>query len=802
MEHGKSIVTNTVATEAPFGSNEPGEFKQIEPSYFNALPYYLPLLIFPLLILSAMQGGWWLVAPFLYMSLSTFLDPILGQDGRNMDPTNTPTRRLIWHNLPVWTWAVVWPPTLIYCLWCILISGHLVLWECVVLAVLLGMEAQAIFIVGHELIHRRSNWERKLAEFLLACASYPQYAMEHVYIHHALVGTPDDDGSPPKGLGFWTYFPREVASNLTNAWRVAKERLVRKKHAVWHYSNPFWRYGLFVLFWWGLVYWMGGVLAVALFVFFGMGCVFSMKLSNYFQHYGLRRVRLANGRWEKIQPRHSWSADWRFSNWMFFNVQRHADHHAMASRHYPLLQMTKGDESPLLPGTYSDMMNLVIRPKRWFEKMDPIVDQWREYFYPEIDDWSPYDSRVAGQRPESFDAIIEIYGLAPRLAQWIENHPELLDNLQNREFTDLDLPQGFGPDLETEMTARQGLTRLYWTFEMDLALMEDQISELPIADSSDAVESMRNWGNDKAFQISMHVLRGNLKAVEAKIAYSNLAEATVKTVTKSVITDLEEVHGSLGENGFAVYVLRELASHEIYPGSHIRVLIIHDNERSKSMDRLGTRLGEALKNLADDNLQFGPCSNDQQYCMVSSIQNLPDLCRSEDLNVYLDLARMSCIYLSGNTSILEKIQQRRTEILDAPNQRESMLTQLKHTLADNRPETSTISQNLALIDRSALLILLGNNAVASDLGLAPQASKVLEHTGISELPETASFFSELRLMQAIVGGIDFDLANANQKTRELVATACGIGQNESLDEVIQTKTTKLHEDLHSIVNNV
>ena len=265
---------------------------------------------------------------------------------------------------------------------------------------------------------------------------------------------------------FWRYFPKELASNLTNSWKAAGERLARRRLSLWHYSNPFWRYGLGLAFWYGLVFWMSGIWAVLVFAFLGLCCVFSMKISNYFQHYGLRRVRLPNGRWEKVMPRHSWSADWKFSNWMFFNMQRHADHHAMASRHYPLLQVRSADESPELPGTYGDLMNLVLRPKRWFEKMDPLVDQWRKHFYPEIDDWSGYDSPVTAARPDAFEAIVEIFGAAPRLAKWIERNPELLDNLKDREFTDLDLPKGFGPDEESEAIARRGLARLYWTIEM------------------------------------------------------------------------------------------------------------------------------------------------------------------------------------------------------------------------------------------------------------------------------------------------------------------------------------------------
>ena len=123
-----------------------------------------------------------------------------------MDPAKTPKRRLFWHNLPVWIWAVLWPPTLIFGMWQVLAAPSLTTWEGVVLAIILTMEAQAVFVVGHELIHRPATWEGRLGEFLLASASYPQYATEHVYVHHAKVGTPHDLGSAAKGESFLEIF--------------------------------------------------------------------------------------------------------------------------------------------------------------------------------------------------------------------------------------------------------------------------------------------------------------------------------------------------------------------------------------------------------------------------------------------------------------------------------------------------------------------------------------------------------------------------------------------------------------------
>ena len=124
--------------------------QHIEPSIRNALPHYLPLGIFPLLLAAAAYGGWWLLPAFLFMSVAGPLDRALGPDGRNMDPAKTSERHLLWHNLPVWAWAFLWPPTLIFGMWQILVANRFAIWEDVLLVIILTMEAQAVFVVGHE----------------------------------------------------------------------------------------------------------------------------------------------------------------------------------------------------------------------------------------------------------------------------------------------------------------------------------------------------------------------------------------------------------------------------------------------------------------------------------------------------------------------------------------------------------------------------------------------------------------------------------------------------------------------------
>ncbi len=527
-----------------------------------------------------------------------------------------------------------------------------------------------MFIVGHELIHRRSLWERRVGEFLLASASYPQYATEHIYIHHALVGMPMDLGSAPKGQSIWNYFPHEVASNLTGAWRVERERLARRGLAVWHYTNPFWRYAIETGAWYALIYWMGGIWAILVFAALCLVVVFSMKLSNHIQHYGLRRVRLPSGRFERTLPRHSWSANYKSSNWMFYNTQRHPDHHAASNRRFPVLQHCGEDDSPQLPGSYGKLFWLAVFPSRWFRKIDPLVDEWRARFYPGIEDWSAYDSPAFAARPDSFEAIDEIFGIAPRLVRWIDRAPELLDTLQDREFTDLDLPRGFGPDPEAEAIARRGLARLYWTHEYSISEMRQQIADVPVVGLDDSIETVRNWSNGKAFQIGVHTLRGNLSPIEAGTALSNIAEASIASVLAAVAEDFAERRGARTDGGLAAAV----------PGAAIDMLFVHDGGEAVYYESLCREFADALRALSERCLVFAPGGSERPVRSLARFEELGhDAGASGEL---LDLTRARCIFTAGDPTVGVGFDAARRAILADGAARDALIADLRKPSAD------------------------------------------------------------------------------------------------------------------------
>ena len=801
-------MAQNAAETSDLGTGTAGGMDAIEPSFRNALPYFLSLAIFPLVINAAIHGGWWTALPLAFYWLAGLFEGRLGEDERNMDPETTPGDRLLWYKLAVWIWAILWPTTLVFSLWQMLVVGHLAAWEVALMALVLTTVAQSVFIVGHEMIHRLSAWERRFGEFLLASVSYPHYVTEHIYVHHALVGTPWDVGSAPKGQSFWHYFPREVASNLTESWRVQRNRLARRHLPVWHYTNPFWRYFVECALWYGLIWWMGGAWAVAVYVVLCLGVVFSMKISNYLQHYGLRRIRLSSGKFERVQPWHAWSAARKMDNWLFFNMQRHPDHHAAAGRRYPLMQHHGEDMSPQLPGGYGKMFALALFPRRWFATMDPLVDEWRARFYPQIEDWSAYDSPAFAARPDAFDAIEEILGAAPRLGKWINRAPELLDNLQKKEFTDLDLPDGFGPDPEFEALARRGLARVYWTHEFGVAEMKEEIADIPVQGVREAVEVARGWSNGKTFQIAVHTLRGNLTPVEAGTALSNVAEASIATVLSAVE---EEFAGRAAGGGVATVVLGDLASAEAAPGGDLDVLFLYADGSPRHQETLCRAFLEALCELSRDNLLLAPIPREQESRTVRSLADFADRHRTEGTATeLLDLARARCIFTSGNDGPSERFKKARRDVLVHGAARGKLIAELREAASDApAPDPASIDDmrgGLRDIERAARFLYMIHAADASAVA-APSAASIFRAAGehgllpndaAGRLAEAATLWRNLRGILRLTAEDGLALETADPRVGAVIAQACGMDDVDALTAAVRETAARAAADIDAL----
>ena len=98
-------------------------------------------------------------------------------------------------------------------------------------------------------------------------------------------------------------------------------------------------------------YYVFGSLAVFFHLLYSAYTILLGESVNYVEHYGLRRKKLENGHYESIHMRHCWNSPRAISNYLFFRIQRHSDHHVNSYRPYQILR--NFDVAPQLPYGYA-----------------------------------------------------------------------------------------------------------------------------------------------------------------------------------------------------------------------------------------------------------------------------------------------------------------------------------------------------------------------------------------------------------------------------------------------------------------
>ncbi len=360
-----------------------------------ALPFWLSLTLIPLALIGATQGGWTvLLLPIYGWLLFSLMDAIAGLNPANPDPA-TPDSALFWHKAITMIWFPVQFALIFGLIWYVTRTDHLSPWEQTGLFFGMGVVSGTIGInYAHELMHQKSAVERWFADLLLAMVLYSHFRSEHLRVHHLYVATPRDAVTARYNEGFHRFFPRVLYCGPQSAWAAETAMLARKGLPPMHRSNPFWRYGALQTGFLALAWLLGGPLGLALFAGQAFVAIWQLELVNYIEHYGLTRRHLGDGRYEHVQPRHSWNATHRVSNWLLINLQRHSDHHFKPERRFPLLQTYPHDQAPHLPYGYPVMTAMAMVPPLWKRVMNGRVKDWRRLHYPDIADWKPYNKAL------------------------------------------------------------------------------------------------------------------------------------------------------------------------------------------------------------------------------------------------------------------------------------------------------------------------------------------------------------------------------------------------------------------------
>ncbi|MFE3837845.1 alkane 1-monooxygenase [Pseudogemmobacter sonorensis] len=330
----------------------------------------------PLLLLGAWLGGAWLWAGFLYMAvLAALLDQLVpmvmgdadeGQEFPGADLLLASIGVSALALLPVATWAIAGGAG----------AGGLSTGERVLLFLGCGYWlGQVGHPAAHELIHRTARPLFRLGQAVYAAILFGQHASAHRLVHHRYVATDLDPNSAREGEGFYRFALRAWKGSFVEGWRAETALRARARRAQGPHPYALYLCGYVLAL--ALAFWIGGVGGVLVWAGLGLHAQAQILVSDYVQHYGLRRAIRPDGRPEPVAARHSWNTAHWFSSALMLNAPRHSDHHAHPARPYPALRLPEADEAPRLPWPLPVACAMAFFPRLWKRRIRRHLRRWQ-----------------------------------------------------------------------------------------------------------------------------------------------------------------------------------------------------------------------------------------------------------------------------------------------------------------------------------------------------------------------------------------------------------------------------------------
>ncbi len=354
-------------------------------SGIKKIGFFSAFIIPALLVTGYYIGSWgnFLTIIFSFLVIPV-LDLIAGKDPNNVKDEEIPfISKKFYYRLIIYIWVYVQLAVIIWAFY-VVSFGSLNSWfEWTGFVFSFSLVSGGIGItVAHELGHKKSKLERFYSKVLLMTVSYMHFYIAHNKGHHVQVATREDPATARYGESFYAFWWRSVFGSYIEAWKLEFRRLERKGYAKWGYHNQMIWFAVLPLLFCGLATLAFSVLAGQILwvipaFFFGQSILaFTLlELVNYVEHYGILRKEIAPGKYERVDPSHSWNANHLLSNFFLFQLQRHSDHHVHAIRRYQALKHY--DSSPQLPAGYPTMILLSLLPPLWFRIVDPILNDYQ-----------------------------------------------------------------------------------------------------------------------------------------------------------------------------------------------------------------------------------------------------------------------------------------------------------------------------------------------------------------------------------------------------------------------------------------
>ena len=231
--------------------------------------------------------------------------------------------------------------------------------------------------VGHELGHRKSLLSRTCSKLLYLPCQYMHFFIEHNYGHHINVATPDDPATAKYKQNLYSFWISSVSKTYVSAWKIQLRLLKVSKLGFFSIKNDMMFYTFFQILFLFLIYYNYGLTITAFSLLMSIVSFLFLETINYIEHYGLMRKMKPNGRYERVEPHHSWNSNHTVGRIVLYELTRHSDHHFISSKKYQVLESIK--DSPQLPYGYPTSILISFFPPLWFKIMNPLVEHHMGY---------------------------------------------------------------------------------------------------------------------------------------------------------------------------------------------------------------------------------------------------------------------------------------------------------------------------------------------------------------------------------------------------------------------------------------
>lgn len=351
--------------------------------WLKKIGYFSAFILPTLTIIGFYFGGAANLAPLVFIFIILpLMDVVVGRDTTNIPKNEVKSvSNDIYYRLITYCWTYFQFAFIIWAAW-VVTTYSLTIFEWIIFTIAVALSTGGVGItVAHELGHKKSKLERFYSKVLLMTVSYMHFYIEHNKGHHVKVSTPEDPATSRENESFYAFWWRSITKGYLSAWTIENKRLKRKGIPKWSMHNQMIVFTILpVLFAFSLTVGISllvGKLTWMPLVFFFLQSVLAFSLLeavNYVEHYGLRRKKIDEDRYERVAPHHSWNANQIMSNFFLFKLQRHSDHHFNAIKRYQVLD--NYEKAPQLPAGYPSMILLAHFPPLWFRVMNPKLKAW------------------------------------------------------------------------------------------------------------------------------------------------------------------------------------------------------------------------------------------------------------------------------------------------------------------------------------------------------------------------------------------------------------------------------------------